>query len=57
MGAHIIGRAGFYDAAVFHHQNAVADLADDGNVVRYENHAQALRIAEVLQKIEHLCLH
>jgi len=46
MEEELAGRRLLHDAAVLHHRDAVGDLADDGEVVRDEEHGEAVFGAE-----------
>ena len=50
------GRAGFDDLAEIHHHDALADVFDDGEVVRDEEIGDAALLLQVLQKIDDLGL-
>ena len=45
------------DASGVHHQHAVADLGDDGDVVADQEDGDVLLVADRLEQVEHLLLH
>ena len=45
------------DAAGVHHQHAVADLGDDGDVVADQEERDVVRVADRLEQVEDLLLH
>jgi hypothetical protein len=52
----LVGRALLDDHAVLHHEDAVAEVADDAEVVRDEEVAHARRLAQSRQQVEDLRL-
>jgi len=47
----------FHDAAVLHHGDTVGGLRDDGEIVRDEEHGEAVLLAQVAEEGEDLRLH
>ena len=55
-GEDLIGGALFDDFAAVHDENAVAEVADDGEVVADEEHGEGVISADALQQYEELGL-
>ena len=55
--ADLAGFAQFHDLAQVHHRDAVADMANDSDVVRDEKHRKIELLLKCQQQIEYLGLH
>jgi hypothetical protein len=53
----VVGRRDLADLAEVHHAHAVADVLHDGEVVRDEDHGEAVPGLHVLEQVEDLRLH
>ena len=56
-GEDLMRRSLLHDAAVAHDEDAVGNLADDGEVVRDEEHGEAVLAVETFEKCDDLRLH
>ena len=53
----LIGVTQLDDPSEIHHGDAIADVADHGQIVRNEQHGEVSRAAHILEHVEHLGLH
>ena len=53
----IVGTADFTDLAEVHHHDTIADIFDDGKIVRDEDQRQAIPGLHIFEQVEDLGLH
>ena len=56
IGQDLLGRTGLHQVAEVHHRHTAGNLADDGQIVGYEQVRQTMLLLEIGQKIEYLSL-
>jgi hypothetical protein len=56
VGIELVAGGDLHDRAEIHHRNALRDVADDRQVVRYEDRRDAELLLQLLEQVHHLRL-